>query len=426
MSHKGGILATLIRRLKTMTLSTQILVAMFIGIFFGYFWPTQGVALKPIGDMFIRGIKMIVVPLIFSCLVYGVAGTGDFKKLGRLGLRTLVWFEVATTGALLIGMGFVNIFQPGKGLNLVASGADAAVVSAAAQRSINWVQFFMNMIPTNIVDAMARQDMLQIVVFSTIFGMATAAMAKEGEQVAKLAENIAKIMFKFVAYIMKLAPIGIGAMMAYTVGRYGLKTLIPLLKLILTVYASLAFFVFTVLWAALAYFKISFWQVLKKIKEPFLIGFTTTTGEVAIPIAIKRLEEFGVPKYISSLVIPIGYTLNMDGSTLYISGAVIFISQVYGIHLSFAQQLSMILVLMLATKGIAAVPSGALVVIAGALATVGLPAEGLALIIGIDRVLDMARSGCNMLGNCVASVLVAKWENVLGTNDAAVKAAEAR
>jgi proton glutamate symport protein len=263
-------------------------------------------------------------------------------------------------------------------------------------------------------------------VFSTIFGMATAAMAKEGEQVAKLAENIAKIMFKFVAYIMKLAPIGIGAMMAYTVGRYGLKTLIPLLKLILTVYASLAFFVFTVLWAALAYFKISFWQVLKKIKEPFLIGFTTTTGEVAIPIAIKRLEEFGVPKYISSLVIPIGYTLNMDGSTLYISGAVIFISQVYGIHLSFAQQLSMILVLMLATKGIAAVPSGALVVIAGALATVGLPAEGLALIIGIDRVLDMARSGCNMLGNCVASVLVAKWENVLGTNDAAVKAAEAR
>jgi proton glutamate symport protein len=192
------------------------------------------------------------------------------------------------------------------------------------------------------------------------------------------------------------------------------------MKLIVTVYASLAFFVFTVLWAALAYFKISFWQVLKKVKEPFLIGFTTTTGEVAIPIAIKRLEEFGVPKHISSLVIPIGYTLNMDGSTLYISAAVVFIAQVYGIHLALTQQLSIILVLLLATKGIAAVPSGALVVIAGALATVGLPTEGLALIIGIDRILDMARSGCNMLGNCVASVLVAKWENLLGPGDAVV------
>lgn len=399
---------------KKFSLSAQIFAGMVIGIIIGYVAPSFGVALKPFGDIFIRAIKMIVVPIIFSCIVMGVAGTGDFKRLGRFGLRTLIWFEFATTIALLIGIWSINLVKPGVGLHITANAADLAAAKAAASKSIDLVQYFLNIIPTNIVDAMARQDMLQVVIFATIFGVATAALGKKGEPMVAFADMVAQIMFKFTGYIMKLAPIGIGAMMAWTIGNFGLAMLIPLAKLILTMYGALLFFLVVVLGGSAAFFKVSLWQILKTIKEPFMIAFTTTTGEVAIPIAIERLEEMGVPRFISSFVIPTGYTFNMDGATLYIASGSMFIAQAYGIDLSLSQQFMIILTLMLATKGVAGIPGGSFIVLAGTLSTVGLPVEGLALILGIDRILDMARSGCNMIGHCVASVILAKWEGVLG------------
>lgn len=398
---------------KKMSLSAQIFYGMIVGIIVGYSVPDFGVSLKPFGDIFIRAIKMIVVPIIFSCIVMGVAGTGDFKRLGRFGLRTILWFEFATTIALLIGMASINLVKPGVGLNITANAADLAAAKSAASKSIDLVQYFINIIPTNIVDSMGRQDMLQVVIFATLFGIATAALGKKGEPMVAFADMVAQIMFKFTSYIMKLAPIGIGAMMAWTVGKFGLAMLIPLAKLILTMYGSLLFFLVVVLGGTAAFFKISLWKVLKTIKEPFMIAFTTTTGEVAIPIAIERLAQMGVPRFISSFVIPTGYTFNMDGSTLYIAAGSMFIAQAYGIDLSLSQQFMIVLTLMLATKGVAGIPGGSFIVLAGTLSTVGLPVEGLALILGIDRILDMARSGCNMIGHCVASVLLAKWEGVL-------------
>jgi proton glutamate symport protein len=402
-----------VQKKKKISLSTQIFVSMVIGIIIGYIWPDFAVSLKFLGDLFVRAIKMIVVPVIFSCIVFGVAGTGDFKKLGRLGLKTILWFELATTFALLFGLIAVNLLKPGVGLNITASAADLAAAKAAASKSIDLGQYFLNIIPTNVIDAMARQDMLQVVVFATIFGVATSAMGSAGKPMVDFANTFAHIMFKFAGYIMKLAPLGIGAMMAWTVGKFGLSMLVPLGKLILTMYGSLLCFVIVILGGAAAISGIGFWRMFNAAKEPFMIAFTTTTGEVAIPIAIERLEEAGVPKHISSFVIPTGYTFNMDGSTLYIAGAAMFIAQAYGIDLSITQQIMMCLTLMLATKGVAGIPGGGFIVLAGTLSTIGLPVEGLALILGIDRVLDMARSGCNMFGHCVASFLLSRWENVL-------------
>ncbi len=410
-------MSTEIQNKKKMSLSVKIFAGMAIGIVIGFFFPDSAVALKPVGDIFIRAIKMIVVPVIFSCIVLGVAGTGDFKRLGRFGFKTLVWFEVASTIALLIGLAAINIFKPGVGLNITASAADLAAAKAAAAKSIDLVQYFVNIIPTNIIDSMGRQDMLQVVIFATVFGIATAALGKKGEPMVAFADMVANIMFKFAGYVMRLAPIGIGAMMAWTVGKFGLAMLIPLGKLILVMYGSLIFFVVVVLGGTAAYFKINLRQLVGAIKEPFMIAFTTTTGEVAIPIAIERLAEMGVPRYVTSFVIPTGYTFNMDGSTLYIAAGSMFIAQAYGIDLSTTQQIGIVATLMLATKGVAGIPGGSFIVLAGTLSTVGLPVEGLALILGIDRVLDMARSGCNMIGHCVASALLAKWEGVLGQAD---------
>jgi proton glutamate symport protein len=407
-------MSAITKQKRKMHLSTQIFISMIVGILLGFVFPDFAVSLKFLGDLFIRAIKMIVVPVIFSCIVVGVAGAGDFKRLGRLGLKTILWFEFATTIALLLGLISVNLLKPGVGLNITASAADLAAAKAAASKSIDLGQYFLNIIPTNVIDSMARQDMLQVVVFATIFGVATAAMGNVGKPMVEFANTVAQIMFKFTGYIMKLAPLGIGAMMAWTVGKFGLGMLIPLGKLILTMYGSLLFFIIVVLGGAAAISGISFWRMFNAAKEPFMIAFTTTTGEVAIPIAIQRLEQSGVPKFISSFVIPTGYSFNMDGSTLYIAGAAMFIAQAYGIELSLAQQVMICLTLMLATKGVAGIPGGGFIVLAGTLSTIGLPVEGLALILGIDRVLDMARSGCNMFGHCVASFLVARWEKVLG------------
>ena len=396
---------------KGMGISTQIFIALILGIVFGYVFPNYGVALKPVGDMFIRMIKMIVVPLVFSSLIMGIAGTGDFKKLGRLGAKSIIWFEIATTLALFVGLAVVNILQPGVGVNVDA--ADASAVTTAAKKSVDMMQMVVNIVPTNVVDAASRGDMLQIILFSTFFGVAAAAIGPVGKPVVDLSKSVAEIMFKVTWYVMKLAPIGVFALIAFTVGKFGLGMLIPLAKLIGSLYFALILFVALLLTGASIVFRVNFFHLFRAIKEPVMIAFSTAASEAALPIAMEKLEKFGVPKHIVTFVLPTGYTFNLDGSTLYSALAVVFIAQVYGIPFDLSQQLIMVLTLMLSTKGIAAVPGASLIVIAGTAAAFGLPVEGIAIILGVDRILDMARTACNVVGNCVAAVVVARWENEL-------------
>lgn len=393
------------------SLTTQIFIGLALGIAFGYIMPNYGVELKPVGDMFVRMIKMIVVPLVFSSLIMGIAGTGDFKKLGRLGAKAIIWFEVATTLALFIGLAVVNILKPGVGV--AVAGVDAGAATAAAKKTIDMAQMIVNIVPTNIVDAMSRGDMLQIVFFSTFFGIAAAAMGPVGEPVIKLAQSVAEIMFKFTYYVMKLAPIGVFALIAYTVGKFGLGMLIPLAKLIVSLYLALILFVLVVLLGASLVVRVNFFHLLRALKEPIMIAFSTASSEAALPLAMEKLEKFGIPKHIVTFVLPTGYTFNLDGSTLYSALAVVFIAQVYGVPFDLSHQLLMLVTLMLSTKGIAAVPGASLIVIAGTAAAFGLPVEGVAIILGVDRILDMARTACNLIGNCVAAVVVARWENEL-------------
>jgi proton glutamate symport protein len=397
---------------KGIGLTTQIFIALILGIVFGYVFPTYGQALKPVGDAFIRMIKMIVVPLIFSSLIMGIAGTGDFKKLGRLGAKAIIWFEVATTLALFVGMFVANTFQPGVGVAL-ATGTDVSSAAAAAKKTISMVDMFVNIVPTNIVDAMGRGDMLQIILFSTFFGVAAAHMGAKGKPVVDLAISVAEIMFKFTWYVMKLAPLGVFALIAFTVGKFGLGMLIPLAKLIGSLYFALILFIILLLACASLIIRMNFFQLLRAIKEPILIAFSTASSEAALPIAMEKLEQFGVPKHIVTFVLPTGYTFNLDGSTLYSALAVIFIAQVYNIDFPMSTQLVMLVTLMMSTKGIAAVPGASLIVIAGTAAAFGLPVEGIGIILGVDRILDMARTACNLIGNCVAAVVVARWENEL-------------
>ncbi|GMA98510.1 cation:dicarboxylase symporter family transporter [Pelosinus sp. IPA-1] len=397
---------------KGIGLTTQIFIALILGIVFGYVFPTYGQALKPVGDAFIRMIKMIVVPLIFSSLIMGIAGTGDFKKLGRLGAKAIIWFEVATTLALFVGMFVANTFHPGVGVAL-ATGTDVSSAAAAAKKTISMVDMFVNIVPTNIVDAMGRGDMLQIILFSTFFGVAAAHMGAKGKPVVDLAISVAEIMFKFTWYVMKLAPLGVFALIAFTVGKFGLGMLIPLAKLIGSLYFALVLFIVLLLACASLIIRMNFFQLLRAIKEPILIAFSTASSEAALPIAMEKLEQFGVPKHIVTFVLPTGYTFNLDGSTLYSALAVIFIAQVYNIDFPMSTQLVMLVTLMMSTKGIAAVPGASLIVIAGTAAAFGLPVEGIGIILGVDRILDMARTACNLIGNCVAAVVVARWENEL-------------
>jgi proton glutamate symport protein len=396
---------------KGIGLATQIFIGLVLGIVFGYIFPEYGKQLKPLGDAFIRMIKMIVVPLIFSSLVMGIAGTGDFKKLGRLGGKAIIWFEFATTLALIVGLAVVNILKPGVGVAITGGPTDA--ISEAAKKSINHIDMVLNLIPTNIVDAMARQDMLQIIVFSCFFAVAAAAIGDKGRPVIDLAQSVANVMFKFTHYVMKLAPIGIFGSISYTVGTYGLKMLLPLGQLIFSLYLALIIFISIVIILASFIVKVNFFHLLRAIKEPLILAFSTAASEAALPIAMEKLEKFGVPKHIVTFVLPLGYTFNLDGSTLYSALAVVFISQVYDMPFPIETQVLMLITLMLSTKGIAAVPGASLIVIAGTAAAFGLPVEGIAIILGVDRILDMARTVCNVTGNCIAAVVVARWEHDL-------------
>lgn len=396
---------------KGIGLSTQIMIALILGVVFGYLLPQYGLAVKAVGDIFVRMIKMIVVPLIFSSLIMGIAGTGDFKQLGRLGFKTILWFEVATTIALVVGLAVVNIVQPGAGVSVPVS--DVSAVSGLAEKSVDMGKMLVEIVPTNIVESAAKGNMLQIIFFSCIFGVSAAAMGKAGQPVLDLAVSIANIMFKVTEYVMKLAPIGVFALIAYTVAKFGLGVLIPMAKLIFSLYFALFLFSLLLLAFASVVMRINMFHLLRAIKEPLLIAFTTAASEAALPVAMEKLEKFGVPKHIVTFVLPTGYTFNLDGSTLYSALTVIFIAQMYNINLELHTQILIMLTLMLSSKGIAAVPGAGFIVVAATVAAFGLPIEGVAIILGIDRILDMGRTACNVFGNCVAAVVVARWEKVL-------------
>jgi proton glutamate symport protein len=390
------------------SLTQQIFIGLVAGIALGALWPDAAVAIRPLADLFLRMIKMIIAPLIFSTLVVGIAGTGDLRAVGRIGVKAIVWFELATTVALVIGLVLVNVLQPGAGVTL--TGADTSNVAAmVGQQQTGW-DILLHMVPTSVVDAMAKGDILQVVVFSSFFGVALAAIGPRGTPVVTFLDAVAQVMFRFTGYVMRFAPLGVMAAIAATVGGKGLGILLTLGKLVLTMYLGLAIFVVIVIGGAALVSRVPFFAFVRAIREPFLIAFTTASSEAALPKALEVMERFGVPKRIVSFVLPTGYSFNLDGSTLYLSVASIFVAQLAGIHLSIGQQLLMMLTLMVTSKGVAGVPRAALVILAAMLTTFHLPLEGAAILLGIDQLLDMGRTAVNVMGNCLATVVVARWE----------------
>jgi len=390
---------------------SRIFIGLMLGIAVGYFFPTFAVAIRPLADIFLRMIKMIVAPLLFSTIVVGIAGSGDLKSLGRIGLKAIIYFEVATTVALLIGLVLVNVFQPGVGL-AVPLGADTTTVAAMPQAQQQVWDMLLHLFPTSVIDAMARGDILQVVVFATFFGVAVAAIGARGKAVFDVMESVVQAMFRVTHYVMWFAPVGVFAAIGATVGGKGIAVLLTLGKLVVLMYAGLALFVVIVVFGVSVLIRVPFLAFARAIREPFMLAFSTASSEAALPDALEVMERFGVPRNIVAFVLPTGYSFNLDGTMLYLSLASVFVAQLAGVQLSMSQQLMMMLTLMLASKGVAGVPRGALVVLTGLLTQFGLPLEGAAILLGIDQVLDMGRTGVNVMGNCIATAVVARWEGV--------------
>jgi proton glutamate symport protein len=329
--------------------------------------------------------------------------------MGRIGLKAIVYFEAVTTVALFLGLAAANLARPGAGMTLERT---AAEVSAAPTQAPGWTSVIEQVFPASVIDAMARDDVLQIVVFALLFGAACAAIGPKARPVVAFTESLAEVMFRYTKYVMYLAPLGVGAAIAVTVGSKGSAVLFGLGKLIATMYAAQAVFVTVVLGGAILLARVPLERFYRAVREPFLIAFSTASSEAALPTAMQNMERFGVPRHIVAFVLPAGYSFNLDGSTLYLSVASVFVAQAAGIRLSVGEQLLMMLTLMLTSKGLAGVPRAALVILTGTLATFQLPLEGAAVLLGVDAILDMARTSVNVLGNCLAAVVVARWEGV--------------
>ncbi len=392
--------------MRRLSLTAWIFVGMAAGIGLGLGAPRVASALAPVSNIFLRLIKSIIAPLLFGTLVYGIAGSGSVKAMGRIGLKAIVYFEIVTTVALFLGLGAVNLVRPGAGMKLERTAAEAALPQTKATLSGVLEHTF----PSSVIDAMARGEVLQIVVFAFLFGAACTKVGAKAKPVVDFAESLAEVMFRYTGYVMWLAPFGVGAAIAVTVAGKGFSVLIGLGKLVLTMYAAQALFVVGVLGAVLLITRIPVGRFVRFAREPFLIAFSTASSEAALPRALENMERFGVPKHIVAFVIPTGYSFNLDGSTLYLSLASVFVAQAAGIEMGLGQQLMMMLALMLTSKGVAGVPRASLVILAGTLASFGLPMEGVAVLLGIDAVLDMARTSVNVVGNCLATAVVARWE----------------
>ena len=403
------------KKLK-ISLASQILIGLILGIAVGaIFYGNANVQtyLQPIGDIFLNLIKMIVVPIIISTLIVGVAGTGDMKQLGRLGGKTLIYFEVITTVAIVVGLLAANLFQPGAGIDmnqLEKSDISSYVETTEEQETKSTFQVIVDIVPKNVVNAMAEGDMLAIIFFSVLFGLGVAAIGDRGKPVLAFFNGVADAMFWVTNLVMKFAPFGVFALIGVTVSKFGLSSLIPLGKLAILVYGAMIFFVIVVLGSTAKIFGINIFKLIKMIKDELLLAFSTSSSETVLPRIMLKTEKMGAPKDIVSFVIPTGYSFNLDGSTLYQAIAAIFIAQMYDIDLSIVEQITLVLVLMVTSKGIAGVPGVSFVVLLATLGTVGIPLEGLAFIAGIDRILDMARTAVNVVGNTLAALVMAKWE----------------
>jgi proton glutamate symport protein len=395
-----------------LTLTQQIILGLVVGIVAGTLVSRTNPALaqyfNPFSQLFLRLIKMIIAPLIFSTLVAGIAGAGHVKAVGRMGLRAMIYFEVVTTIALLIGLLAVNILKPGAGLVLPPP-SGAPPIAAAAQ---TWDQIVLHTFPTSIIQAMAEGDVLQIVVWSIIFAIALTMVGPKARPMIEWCESLAEAMFKFTNIVMRYAPIGVAAAMAYTIGKGGFGVLYNLAWLVGTLYIALTAFYLLVLLPVMLIFKVPIRKFFMAVKEPAVIAFSTTSSEAALPRAMEAMERLGVPRSVVAFVLPLGYSFNLDGSTLYLSLAAVFVAQAANIHLSIGQQITMLLTLMLTSKGVAGVPRASLVILAATLARYGLPLEGVTLILGVDTLMDMGRTMTNVIGNCLASVVVARWEGV--------------
>ncbi|MGJ7910781.1 cation:dicarboxylate symporter family transporter [Neobacillus sp. LXY-1] len=402
--------------MKKNSLAWQIFIGLILGIIVGavfYGNPHVEQFLQPIGNIFLRLIKMIVVPIVIACLVVGVAGAGDMKTLGKLGGKTLLYFEIITTIAIVVGLLIANVFHPGTGVDrsqLVKSDISSYVTTEKATESHSKIDTFVNIVPTNVVQAFANGDMLAIIFFSVMFGLGVAAIGEKGKPIIDFFRGTADAMFYITNQIMKVAPFGVFALIGVTVSKFGLSSLIPLGKLVITVYGAMAFFIVVILGIVAKICGYNIFKLLAYLKDELILGYSTASSETVLPRIMEKMERIGCPKGITSFVIPTGYSFNLDGSTLYQAIAALFIAQMYGIHMSIGHQITLVLILMITSKGIAGVPGVSIVVLLSTLGSVGVPVEGLAFILGVDRILDMARTCVNIVGNALASIVISKWE----------------
>src|SRR5688572_7288091 len=398
------------RFLRGISLTKWILISMVVGILIGWAWPETGAALRPLSTIFIRLIKSIIVPLLFGTLVIGIAGHGDdLRRVGRLAWKSLLYFEVMTTIALFIGLGAVHLTKPGVGVVLPEEAGGAQQI-AANRPTLNSV--LEHTFPQSFFDAAAKNEVLQVVVFAIIFSVALMKVPHARPKAAMLGfcEGLAETMFKFTGIVMLYAPIGIGAAMAVTVSHSGIGVLKNLAVLVLTLYGALLVFALVALLPAALIARVPLKRFFQFVKEPALIAFATTSSDAALPKALENMEKFGVSRRVAAFVLPTGYSFNLDGSTLYLSLAAIFVAQAAGVDLSFGEQLLMMLTLMLTSKGVAAVPRASLVILSGTLMSFGLPLSGIAVILGVDELMDMARTTVNLVGNCLATAIMGRWE----------------
>ena len=402
----------MLRLLRSISLTWWIFIGMAAGILIGWLWPDVGAASKPLSTTFLRMIKSVVVPIIFGTLVVGIAGHGDdLKRLGRLALKSIAYFWVMTTVALAVGLLAVNITRPGVGVVLPPPDPNAPIPAAAPT---TFDGFLQHVVPQSVFEAAVHNEVLQVVFWGTLFAIAlTQVRGRPKQAMLDLCEGLMEVMFKFVAIVMKFAPIGVGAAMAVTVSHSGIQVLRNLGLLVGTLYGALIAFALVALVPAAMVARIPLRRFLAAAKDPAIIAFTTTSSDAALPLAMQRMTDFGVPRSIVAFVMPTGYSFNLDGSTLYLGVASIFVAQAAGVEMSVGTQLYMMLTLLVTSKGIAAVPRASLVVLAGAVSAFGLPLEGVAVVLGVDTLMDMARTMTNLVGNCLATAVVARWEGEL-------------
>lgn len=410
---------------RKLGLAWQILIALAVGIAVGSVlhdanpelrsWMVTNV-LAPAGKIFIQLIKMIVLPIVVSSLVVGIAGLGDSKKLGRIGFKTIIYFEVVTTLAIILGVGLANLFQPGAGVDMQSlTAADIssyqATTEAVQSTKTGFMATLLALIPDNIFSALARGDILAVIFFSVLFGLGLSGLSNENrEPLIQFFRSVSEVMFKVTNMIMLYAPIGVFALITVTVATFGFASLLPLVKLVVLIYAAILFFAVVVLGGISYWFGFNVFTLMRLLKDELILAYSTASSETVLPRLMEKMEAYGSPRSITSFVIPTGYSFNLDGSTLYQSIGVIFIAQLYGIDLTLMQQLIIVLTLMVTSKGMAGVTGASLVVLLVTLGSVGIPVEGVAFIAGVDRILDMARTALNVVGNAVATLVIAKWE----------------